>query len=137
MCCSVLCGIFKGGAGGAGLCKSLGYLFFATLPSPGVCPVNSSHFGPPGSQLHFLNLRRLLGSIWITVSVSWSGMTLNIVCGCNPGAHLICCSQRSHCPLSLDGQCFKNTVSYILLIFHVVLDRRINLAPSTPNWSGA
>ena len=98
--------------------------------------MNSSHCGPRGFQLHFLCSGRLLGCIWITVSVSGSGMTLRRGCGVSPEAHLVCCSPlRNHITFCQFMSNVLKIVSYIFfLFFHVVLDRRINLAPDkTPN----
>lgn len=88
MHCSVLCWIFKTGASG----DLLGIFSLQLSPHQlAALRILATLVLMALSSISSIQ-GRLLGSIWITLSVSWSGMTLKIVCGCNPGTHLVCCS---------------------------------------------
>lgn len=118
-------------------CRSRGILFCATLSSPILCSVNSSHVGLPGSQLHF----SIHEDCWIPYGVPLCDVAWKVsedsMWVQSPGSPcLLLISQRLlFCHLIFNV--LKTTVSYILFIFHVVLGRRVNIVPDTPNWSEA
>ena len=111
------------------LCRSLELSLYVALSSLVLCPVNYSCLGLPGFPALSLQLqmmpRLLLGSF---PPVLLPGNSLGRKLG-KLQVHFICFpSLRDHCLALSDVQCLKTIVSYIFVLFFLVVSgRRVNL----------